>query len=82
MYYAPILPLGDWVEEAPWKSSHVLIIAPQANRAENTVTGKRDLLAATSTGPLLVVWAGQWSTTVRKVTRAERTRIKQVFGPL
>jgi hypothetical protein len=64
--------LGDWIDVAPWKSAHVLIVDGES-RAEHTVGGKRDLLEAwleeERPDPVLVAWGGQWKTTAR------------IFGP-
>lgn len=70
-------PVGDWIEIAPWKSRQVVLIATDPPTYANTITDKR-LLAATP-GPLLVAWAGRWSTSVRQVTDDERETLGSVL---
>lgn len=69
-------PLGDWVDVAPWKSRHVLLIGVDDLAhpvAALTLADKKHLLAA-SPHLLAAVWSGQWSTTARRFTTAADVR--------
>lgn len=73
--------LGDWVDVCPWRSRLVLLVLVKGGEVSqaSSLSDKRQLLD-TRGGTLVAVWPGQWSSTARIITAADRRIVRAVLA--
>lgn len=75
-----MMPLGEWIDLAPWRSRLLLImrITPDDVECFHTLGGKREALA--SDGALIAVWPGQYSSTARAFEPGDAAKVAEQLG--
>jgi hypothetical protein len=75
-------PDDNWIDVCPWQSRRVLLILRLGSGdvyQASSKPAKRELLREKG-GLLMVVWPGEWSSTVRVIDPWHRARVLEALG--